>query len=140
MRFAKRCFASNSQDLDYYMTPTKTRMTTTRVSKYETIETVVDNLKERIGRLEEQLKITETPGDDEGSSSNPHYDETAIEQYVDELLQNEHVNFSFIPDYVEKKMYIHLFGGMLRTIQNVFASSQICLLKHRIRIMLEPMN
>ena len=115
-------------------------MTTTRVSKYETIETVVDNLKERICRLEEQLKTTKKTGDNELSSSNPHYDEAAIEQYVDELLENEHVNFSFIPDYVEKKMYVHLFGGMLHTIQNVFASSQICLLKHRIRIMLEPLN
>ena len=113
----------------------------TRVSNNDDIdENVIDNLKERICRLEEQLKITKKTGDEESSCSNLQYDETAIEQYVDELLENEHVNFSFIPDYVEKKMYVHLFGGMLRTIQHVFGSSQICVLKHRIRIMLEPMN
>lgn len=112
---------------------------TTCTGDEEDVQVALNDLRERVCRLEEQLQKTKRNVDEDQIDMNTEFDEASIEKYVDGLLENENVNLSFVPDYVEKKMYVKMFGSILRVIQGVLGSSHMCLMNHRMRIVMEPM-
>ena len=67
-------------------------------------------------------------------------DEIAIEQYVDQLLQNSSVNSSCIPDQFERRMYASLFHVLVGNLQHACETFELKFLNYKITIHVEPVE
>ena len=56
-----------------------------------------------------------------------------IETFVDEMMQNKSINFSMIPDYIEKN-YINVFSIVLNILDSLLDSVSIQIMGHKISI------
>lgn len=52
--------------------------------------------------------------------------------YVDKLLENTDNNISYLPDFVERQIYINVFGLALNLLDDILDTTSIKLLGHRI--------
>ena len=55
-----------------------------------------------------------------------------IEEFVNNLMNDENVNIKYIPDFVEKQIYRNIFSIMLSVLDNVLETSSIKLMGHEI--------
>ena len=60
-----------------------------------------------------------------------------IETFVDEMMQNKSINFSMIPDYIEKKLYVNVFSIVLNILDSLLDSVSIQIMGHKISIDIE---
>ena len=60
-----------------------------------------------------------------------------IETFVDEMMQNKSINFSMIPDYIEKKLYVNVFSIVLNILDSLLDSISIQIMGHKISIDIE---
>jgi len=58
-------------------------------------------------------------------------DPRAVDDYVDKLMETS--NIAYLPDYVERKLYVNMFTVLLRMVDDVLEKSSIQLLGHEIR-------
>jgi len=63
----------------------------------------------------------------------------AIEDYIDDFLQDEEIN-SCLPDKMERKMYKNVLVKTITLLEKVLETTEIQILNHRIRLVLEPME
>jgi hypothetical protein len=56
----------------------------------------------------------------------------SIEKLVSEMLKNENVNSSYIPDYVEKKIYTNVFTLLIGMMKEVLEDTSINILNQKI--------
>ncbi len=56
----------------------------------------------------------------------------AIENYVDKILKNEGMNISYLPDFVEKKIYENIFSIILNLLDDIMENTQINILNHKL--------
>ena len=56
----------------------------------------------------------------------------AIENYVDKILENEDMNISYLPDFVEKKIYENIFSILLNLLDDIMENIQINILNHKL--------
>ena len=63
----------------------------------------------------------------------------AIERFIEECLSDEDLN-SCIPDYYEMKMYKNLFTKIVTLLEKVAETTEMKILNHRIRIIVEPID
>jgi hypothetical protein len=61
-----------------------------------------------------------------------------IRQYVDNMLKDEDINISWMPDYVEKQIYRNVFTMLISLMENLFETSGVKLIGHRLTFHLEP--
>ena len=61
----------------------------------------------------------------------------AIENYIDDFLQDEEIN-SCLPDKMERKMYKNVLVKTITLLEKVLETTEIQILNHRIRLVLEP--
>jgi hypothetical protein len=68
---------------------------------------------------------------------NPKMD--AIEEYIDGFLHNEEIN-TCLPDKMERKMYKKVLIKTIALLEKVLETTEIKILNHRIRLVLEPLE
>lgn len=56
----------------------------------------------------------------------------SIEKLVSEMLKNENVNSSYIPDYVEKKIYTNVFTLLIGMMKEILEDTSINVLNQKI--------
>jgi len=56
----------------------------------------------------------------------------AIENYVDKILENEDMNISYLPDFVEKKIYENTFSILLNLLDDIMENIQINIINHKL--------
>lgn len=81
-------------------------------------------------------------GDNEaaGISSNQNKSDVSrlkIEEFVDKMLEDENVNIKYLPDFVEKKIYINVFNLVLGLLDNLMDSTKIEFMGHHIKLDLQ---
>ena len=67
-----------------------------------------------------------------GSISSDH-----IEKFADEMMKNKSINFSMIPDYIEKKLYVNVFSIVLNILDSLLDSVSVHIMGHKISIDIE---
>lgn len=60
-----------------------------------------------------------------------------IEMFVDEMMENKSINFTMIPDYIEKKLYINVFSIVLNILDSLLDSVSVQIMGHKISIDIE---
>jgi signal transduction histidine kinase len=55
-----------------------------------------------------------------------------IKEYVDNLLENSDTNISYLPDFVEKKIYTNILGVALKVLDDMLQTTTIKFLGHEI--------
>jgi ABC-type anion transport system duplicated permease subunit len=63
-----------------------------------------------------------------------------INTIVDKLLKNPDTNISYLPDFVEKKIYTNVFGIVLNLLDDVLDTTAINFLGHKIKLDLTTDN
>lgn len=56
----------------------------------------------------------------------------AIEKYVEKILENKDMNISYLPDFVEKKIYENVFSITLNLLDDIMENIQINILNHKL--------
>ena len=56
----------------------------------------------------------------------------AIKSYVDKILENEDMNISYLPDFVEKKIYENTFSILLNLLDDIMENIQINIINHKL--------
>ena len=64
----------------------------------------------------------------------------SIEKLVSEMLKNENVNSSYIPDYVEKKIYTNVFTLLIGMMKEVLEDTSINILNQKISFTMNPLE
>ena len=62
------------------------------------------------------------------------------EKYVDKLLKNNNINLSFVPDSLERKIYIELITTITSLLENVVETTEIRFLDKKIILRMEDIN
>ena len=57
-----------------------------------------------------------------------------IEEFVDGMIQNKSINFTMIPDYIEKKLYVNVFSIVLNILDMLLDSVNVEIMGHKITI------
>lgn len=78
------------------------------------------------------LNLSKKPDEDTSETS-------AIEQYIDSFLHDEQIN-TCLPDKMERKMYKKVLTKTIALLEKVLETTEIKILNHRVRFVLEPMK
>lgn len=63
-----------------------------------------------------------------------------LNAFVEKMLTDENVNIAYLPDFVERQLYRNVFTILLGVIQNLFSTTSINLLNHKIAFTISPQN
>jgi len=66
--------------------------------------------------------------------------EEAIMRFINAQLENAKVNVSFIPDKMEKQIYVNIIRILLANLQSLTETVRIEIMNHVITLRIEPMT
>lgn len=61
-----------------------------------------------------------------------------VEEFVDKLMKDEEINISWLPDMVEKQIYVNVFNIILKILSESFTNTSIGIINHKLKINLNP--
>jgi predicted nuclease with TOPRIM domain len=62
----------------------------------------------------------------------------SVEKLVNDMLENDNINSSLIPDYIERKIYMNVFKMLISIMKETIDSTSINLLNHNITFNMTP--
>lgn len=62
----------------------------------------------------------------------------SIKNLVDEMLENDKINNSYIPDFIERKLYENVFTVIIGLLKETLENTSIKLLNQNITLNIEP--
>lgn len=111
-----------------------------------TLKSEIEELKKQNKALEKLLKaknerieqatIDTTNQNEEISINKNPISAEKIEELVDKMLEDPNVNIAYLPDFVERQIYINIFTTLLGVFNNLSNDTDIKLLGHKIKIQL----
>jgi hypothetical protein len=66
--------------------------------------------------------------------------EKNIDKYISDILKNPETNISWLPDAVEKNLYKNIAVMLLNILETTVENSEIKLLGHRIKFVMDPVT
>lgn len=101
-----------------------------------------ENLKlnERLVFLEEEIKKLQvkTSISQESIEDIEKRLQESVSKMVDTMLENDNINSSLIPDYIEKKIYTNVFKLLIGLLKETLESTSINLLNQSITLKMLP--
>jgi len=120
-----------------------------RINKLETTENLIDesnkiielkkeieSLKQINKNLENELKIKIDNNDNKKIKQ--LITKQQIQETVDKILENQNINIKYLPDVVERQLYINILTILINLLDETLSSSSIKLLGFEINFDLEP--
>ena len=108
-------------------------------------------LKKNIDLLEKKIKLLEKQGNINNISSEEKCDvcrEEEIQQekdlkesvmkIVDNMLENDGINSSLLPDYIERKLYTNILIMIISLLKETLETTNVTLLNQKISLKVEP--
>jgi len=108
------------------------------------LKTENENLNKKLEFLEQEITTMKTTP---GSKPNLNPDsvkalesklQLSVSKMVDEMLKNNSVNSSLIPDYIEKKLYTNVFTILIGIMTEMLEDVSINLLNQTITLKMSP--
>lgn len=65
--------------------------------------------------------------------------QASVKKLVNDMLKNNSINSSFIPDYIERKLYINIFTVLISMIKEVIEDTSINIFNQNIKFSMEPL-
>ena len=94
--------------------------------------------------LEQQNKMLKEIIDENKRHNNLHESDriklskVMIKNYVNEFLENEEINIDYLPDFVERQIYINTFNIFINLIHKVLENTKINFMNHDLVFDLVP--
>jgi len=104
-----------------------------------------NNLKEEIKALKQKvISLEEVIGKPNANSTTVSMQaleerlQVSVAKLVDNMLENDNVNSSIIPDYVERKIYTNVFTILIGIMKETIDDTSINLLNQNIKFVMTP--
>lgn len=102
----------------------------------------VDTLK-KINKMLEHQKMTVNVGNNNMIHTRAAVNmisEEKINEFVEELIQDESINVSYMPDYVERQLYRNIFNILINVINRTTETMSVNFLGHKLTMHIENDN
>ena len=99
--------------------------------KYEKLSLEYDILKEEHMNVEKR---------DVEMNKNSKISMLAINDYVEEEIMKTEANSAWVPDAIEKRVYISIYKTVMETLEQVSNTTTLNLFNHKITIYVEPLD
>lgn len=108
-------FKKNKRDLEeeIKILQAKNKELEKRIAYFEKLETITENQKIQLSK-------------------------EMIQKYVNDFLEDEKVNIDYLPDFVERKIYVNTFNILINLINHLFENTKLSFLNHNITLNIEP--
>ena len=103
------------------------------------LKNVIDNDSNNITNLRKEVEDKLKKENDENMEKLCDDLNQSIDNYVNEMLQDEEIN-SAIPDFIEKKIYKNVFKLIIKVMKSFTQSSKMSFLGQEISIKIDPKN
>jgi len=77
---------------------------------------------------------------EESPESSCNISEEKLKEFVEELLKDENINIAYLPDWVERQLYLNFLTILMGFIQKTTKTSAINMLGHQINFKISPQN
>jgi hypothetical protein len=104
-------------------------------NEIEHLKKIINNLELKNQELENKLKKYEHT-----LEVNMEERKKAIDKFVKQLLEDDSINSSFIPDSIEKNIYSSIVNVLIGIIEKILDSASIEFLNHQIQFKLNIKN
>ena len=103
------------------------------------LKNVIDNDSNNITNLRKEVEDKLKKENDENMEKLCNDLNQSIDNYVNEMLQDEEIN-SAIPDFIEKKIYKNVFKLIIKVMKSFTQSTKMSFLGQEISIKIDPKN
>ena len=101
-------------------------------------------LKKNIDLLKNQIKLLEKQGNIKYKSPEEKEEEIekdlkeSVMKIVDNMLENDGINSSLLPDYIERKLYTNILIMIISLLKETLETTNVTLLNQKISLKVEP--
>jgi len=101
-------------------------------------------LKKNIDLLENKIKLLEKQGNIKYKSPEEKEEEIekdlkeSVMKIVDNMLENDGINSSLLPDYIERKLYTNILIMIISLLKETLETTNVTLLNQKISLKVEP--
>jgi len=113
-----------------------TKITKKATNKINTLQNTYDELFKKHQMYIDKVQQTDNVVDN--SSQKIHVSQTAIEKYVDDLLSDPNINIYYLPDSIEKPIYVNTMKMLLSILQKSLNHINIDVVGHELKFHIEP--
>lgn len=97
----------------------------------EDLECQLKDARNELNRLKSLIK---NQNDVEKTIVNNEVSKIHVEEFVNKLMKDEEINISWLPDMVEKQIYINVFNMILKILSDSFKDTSVSLINHKLKI------
>ena len=101
-------------------------------AEIEKWKTAYENLKEEYDRIVGNNNNTELP--------NSSISIDSIKKYIKDEIINTDANLRFVPDPIEKKIYLTVYKSIMKSLEALFRTTTVDLVNHRIGFHISPIE
>lgn len=120
----------------------------TTSQKIDSLETQIECLKEinREQRADMDRLVSALKNGDKNVNSTEHNTKMSIslaeiDKIVEDMIKNEKVNIKYLPDFIEKRIYMNVFRVLMNVIQQISSTTKMEFLGHELNLQLtRPSN
>ena len=105
------------------------------VKEKEDLECQLKDTRNELNRVKSFIK---EQNELEKSVVNNEVSKIHVEEFVEKLMKDEEINISWLPDMVEKQIYINVFNMILKILSESFTDTSIGIINHKLKIDLSP--
>lgn len=95
-----------------------------------------EGLYKKLHERYEELQGTVAKG--EVRPANESISTTAVEAFVDELLEDPNINIYMLPDSVERPIYVNTLKMVLSMLQKTLNKTNLDIIGHQFKVVMEP--
>ncbi len=97
-----------------------------------------EKLQEDYDKLEDKLRSVQNGKPNEIKISK--ISTQALKDYIEEEIIRSDSNLKYVPDPIERKVYLTIYKTIMKTLERLFRSTSIDLINHKISFSIEPIT
>lgn len=101
----------------------------------EDLECQLKDTRNELNRVKSFIK---DQNEIEKSVVNNEVSKIHVEEFVEKLMKDEEINISWLPDMVEKQIYINVFNMILKILSDSFNYTSVSIINHKLKVKLSP--
>jgi len=94
--------------------------------------------KDKVSKDEKDALVAALSTTAESDRNGSALSEEQIRKFVDELLTDEAINIGYLPDWVERQLYINFFNLLIGLLSKTIATTSIELIGHKVNMVMLP--
>lgn len=110
------------------------------IKQIETLKMINEKQEKKIKELENKNSTILEMAEEHRLDSQGELSIKRLNNFVEELLQNEKTNIGFIPDFAERQIYRNTFKILFKLMDKLFETTSIKFMGHKLKLDIEPLK